>query len=306
MKNFTFNKVYIVRSLDLDISKKDYWEPGDKLKDALTNSGINCNIIDVQHGLLEYQQVMQSIKNECITDEIRPIIHFICHGVPYNKYSNYPNGAMALWNADKNNDECIEWTYILQMLEEVNLASRLNLFVTMSVCHGFYSLLKILDPHYRIPFCGILASPDPVYVLSSQSYFVDFYLALINNKDVYAAQQALHDCFMSFKDAYEREGIKMEEQIVLFTDNLFSNAARGDFKLHRSTRDQLQKTAIDAYHDYGIVNPSEQQIEAFIQANYQFFWKEFTMLRDYKFMLDLYPENKDRLELPMTIIDLQK
>lgn len=304
MKSFTFNKVYIIRSLDP--GKKEYWTPGDVLLKEMINEGVPCEIKDVLHGFANFVEVTTSIYTECTSDGIRPIIHFICHGLGPNQLPQYNDGALAIWNNDTQKNELIQWEYVFYLLAPINKASHFNLFITMSVCHGFYSAIKILDPNYRIPFCGILASPDSVMVNSSMEYFKAFYLSLIHNKDVYVAIKQLLNNLMTFKDEYEKLGIDFERQLVVFSDILFTNAAKEDYQQNRSNNAKLRRTAIQAYHDAEGITPSEGQIRAFVGLHPILFWKEFSKMRDSKFMLDVYPENKKILELPYSFNELKR
>lgn len=302
MKKFTFNKVFILRSLAP--KDKKLWEPGNALYDALRKEKVPCQLIDIQEGFNQFGKEIMQIVEECMKEGVRPIIHFICHGIEPNKYPQYPNSAMVLWNEKTQQNEIVRWEYVMYLLEYINEASHFNLFVTMSVCHGFYSLTKLLDEHYRIPFCGALASPDAIYVVSSMEYYKDFYIALIHNKNVYEAQQKLLECLYQYKDMYEANGWKIEEQLVFFADQEFTKAAKADYKMNRSTEEQLRATAVKAYHDVGHLNPTEDEIEIFVKMHPTFFWEEFTKVRDYKFMLDDYPDNRDILELPYSFEEL--
>ena len=305
MKSFTFNKVYILRSLNPN--EKQLWIPGDELLKELKAYDIECEIIDIQEGIMQFRDVMQKINKSCKSLNVRPIIHFICHGLGPNQNSRYPIGAMCLWNNYKQINEIIEWKALLYHLELINEACHFNLFVSMSVCYGFYSLLKLFEPSYRIPFCGILATPDPVYVVPSTTYYTDFYTALIQDKNVGAAIDKLQQSLFAFEDWYKKSGLKTEEQLVKFSDDLFTQAAREDYQKNRSNNYQLRNSAIQAYKDAGHKTPpSEDFISKYIAAHPDFFWKEFSKLRDYQFMLDIYPDNHDRFELPYKLEDLSK
>lgn len=304
MKSFTFNKVYIIRSLDPELKK--FWIPGDELLKEMTKESVPCEIKDVLYGFSNFVEVTTSIYSECMKEGIKPIMHFICHGLGPNQLPQYNDGALAIWNDDTHQNVLIRWEDVFYLLAPINKASHFNLFITMSVCHGFYSAIKILDPHYRIPFCGILASPDSVLVDSSMEYFKAFYLSLIQNRDVNVAIKQLVENLLTFKDEYEKLGIDFERQLVLFSDILFTDAAKEDYKQNRSNNAKLRRTAIQSYNDAEGVNPTEAQIRAFVGSHPILYWKEFSKMRDAKFMLDVYPENKRILELPYSFNELRQ
>ena len=305
MKSFTFNKVYIIRSLNP--KEETLWIPGDELLKGLKSCNVDCEILDIQEGIMQFRDTMQNINNSCKNLNVKPIIHFICHGLRPNQHPQYPIGAMFLWNDYKQISELIKWEDLLYYLEQTNEACHFNLFISMSICYGFYSLLKLFEHSYRIPFCGILATPDPVYVIPSTTYYTDFYTALIQDKNVGAAIDKLQQSLSAFEDWYKKSGLKTEEQLVKFSDDLFTQAAREDYQKNRSNKSQLRNSAIQAYKDAGYITlPTEDFVSKYIAAHPNLFWREFSKLRDYKFMLDIYPDNHDRFELPYELEDLKK
>lgn len=305
MKGFTFNKVYIIRSLNPN--DKQLWVPGDELFNGLKKCNVDCEIIDIQEGITQFRDVILNINNACKKLNIRPVIHFICHGVKPNAYAQYPTGAMCLWNNNKQINEVIKWVDLMYFLELINEACHFNLFISMSICYGFYSVLNLLGDTYRIPFYGILASPDPIYAVPAAAYYTDFYVALIQDQNVNAAIDKLQQSLSAYEDLYKNYGWKKEQQLVKFSDDLFSQAAREDYQKNRSNESQLRISATQAYKDAGYnTPPSEDFISKYISAHPNLFWEEFSKLRDYKFMLDIYPENHDRLELPYKLENLAK
>ena len=302
MKNFTFNKVYIIRSLDPNPSKKALWIPGDVLRYELTKANVSNELIDIQDGWIGFNREMLRIAGECIVNNIKPIVHFICHGGEPSK--KYPKGAMAFWNQNSHDNDIYEWGQILPYLEYLNLVSHFNLFVTMSVCHGFYSLLSLLQDYHRIPFCGLLASPDPVSLNSSISGFTKFYISLIINADIITATNDLRIALEPLRPQYESLGLKMEEYLVLFSDDLFTKAAKDDYIKNRSSLGKLWNLGKKIY--YRVRYRREERIRDFVGKTLRDYPILFTQIRDYKFMLDVYPEERNRFDLPDSFNELKE
>lgn len=299
MKNFTFNKVYIIRSLNP--AQPQMWLPGNTLLNELRKAKVESEPVDILDGWIGFNREIIRIAGECITNNIKPIVHFICHGgEPSTKY---PRGAMAFWNKNTNSNDIYEWEQILPYLEYLNLVSHFNLFVSMSVCHGFYSLLNMLQDYHRIPFCGLLASPNPISLVSSIVGFPEFYTSLVQNKDITVAIDDLRRAVEPLRPYYENQGLKLEEYLVLFSDELFTKAAKDDYKKNRSSLAALWRLGKKIY--YRMRSRRDEHIRAFVGKNLREYPTFFLQMRDYKFMLDVYPEERPRFELPDSIEDLK-
>ena len=301
MKSFTFNKVYIVRSLNPNNTQ--LLAPGDLLYQQLNLQNVPCELCDVSHGIVDFNQIMNKIVGDCVTKDIKPIIHFICHGAePCQKY---PNGALALWDHQEGSI-IYTWDKILPYLEHINIVCKLNLFVSMCVCYGFYSLLHLLDESHRIPFCGLLASPDPINLHCAIVGFARFYESLIANKSTSTAIDDLQKSLMPLKNWYEQQNIPMERFLVLFSDDLFTHAAKEDFQKNRSSIFKLWKLGLYIFKRIKNRNIRNHAIVAFIKENYKKYPSLFKRMKDHKFMLDIYPDQQERFDLPKDIKDLMK
>lgn len=300
MKSFTFNKVYIIRSIDP--SDYNLNLPGQVLFDMLKKAGVPCELIDIHTGLVGFNQVILKITGDCITQDVKPILHFTCHGAEPSK--KHPNGAMFLWD-HLNGYSAYSWQTILPFLERLNIACQTNLFVSLCICHGFYSLLHLLDETYRIPFCGLLASPDPVYQQTAILAFGSFYLSLLSNQDVSTAIDDLRNSIATLKPWYDSHNIPMEEFLVLFSDDLFTKAAKEDFKKNRSTLFKLWQLGERLFGYIRNRNKRNGLISLYVRENLVRFPVIYKHLRDFKFMLDIYPQQRNVFDLPKNIKDLQ-
>lgn len=305
MKSFTVNKLYILESLDPNQANGEYLKPARELKKAMDAEGVPCELIEMD-GLVGFYTTMTKIANDC-WNGVKPILHFVCHSgkLPDAKF---PLG-LVLWNSRINGNEVIKWRELEDELEQINTACRFNLFVTMSVCEALISLEHLLDKNHRIPFCGILASPDPIKLHTSTLCFKEYYVALIQKLDVNAAYGAYNTLLQKLNQQYIAKGLKPESIEQHFADDLFTKFAKLDFQTNRSKIWQVRKLAIkELIKEYKVPKKQlpEKLIQAFIGKNYELLWGIHKGMQDYKFMLDIYPDQLDRFNLPRSIEDLKK
>ena len=138
MQSFQFNKIIVVESINLDPSLPVY-RIGSSLKSEIdtTIAGLKpsiptltCELIEI-HSMADWRDFIDNLHNDC-TQGVKPILHFICHG---------NQNGMALDGVDGG----ILWADFMKNMEKVNVATSNNLFVSLCVCCGFYSLLHLLD-----------------------------------------------------------------------------------------------------------------------------------------------------------------
>ena len=304
MKSFELNKLFIIESLEPSHRNGVYDKPAKELKDAMDKEKLLCDLITID-GDQEFYQKMLMIKEEC-KKGIKPIIHFVCHGYCIDDKS--PAIGMAIWNSNKKGYDLIPWREVENYLESINEACQVNLFVTLSVCKAFIeSLSHILDDGHRIPFCGIIASPDPVKVNTSFQYFTTFYIELIKTQDVGKAYSEAQKLLDNLNKLYIAHNLDPERQILMFSDELFTRAAKGDFSINRSKPYQVRKLAIkEIEREFNLKKKHipEFLIRRFIGKNYELLWSIHKEMQDFKFMLDIFPTQRQRFELPQNIKDL--
>lgn len=304
MKYFEFNKLYIIESVNPNEANGAYKQPANTLKQAMDSVNAPCELKVIDSAACFYKTLTQIMHDSW--NGVRPILHFICHSLKIAD-EEFPRG-LAIWNSQRQCNELITWKELSYALESINLASHFNLFVTLSVCEGLMSLENFLDENHRIPFCGILASPDPIKLCTSIICFKEYYVELMKVHDVNAAYNAYVKLLNSLNQYYIAKGIKPERIEQEFADDIYTKFARIDFKTNRSRPWFVRKIAIKELkkelHQTKRQLP-EKLIQAFIGKNYQLLWSIHEGMQNYKFMLDLYPEQLHRFDLPQSIEDLK-
>lgn len=294
MKNFQFNKIIIIQSLSPEHELSQLGRPGPVLYDTIKriladlkaahviDGGVDCDYIKV-NSKAEWTSLSQTLIEES-RNGLRPILHFVCHGDKID--------GMSIWEDSVNEYTEVSWGDLYSLFREINLNTHNNLFVSMCVCEAFWSMINLLSDE-RIPFTGIVASPDSVYVTDAEIRFPEFYVALLRNMNIQAAKQKLED---GYKDVAALIGEDAAHILVKFSDELFLDAYRKETK-NRENPLYLRNCAIKAYAAQGIM-PTEEDLEAYFKQYHIHYQDEYRKIRDTKFMFDIFPEERERFDFP--------
>ena len=185
-----FNKIYVIQSLDEAqgdelTGKQLYDEVLQYFNAKYPDKSAQLFDVDTPNELFA---VLETIKQECIKDGVKPIIHFEIHGLE-NKT------GLGLNKGDVN------WMDLYKHLIEINIASKWNLFITMGVCFGNYAMF-LVKPRNPAPFSGILGSFEELYEDDLYIRYNAFYQELFNSLDFEKALEALHNSNPSLTDDY--------------------------------------------------------------------------------------------------------
>lgn len=298
MKDFSFNKLFIIQSLSPDDSVGPLGKPGPilcssvnrritelKKKDSDFDIG-GCELIAVRC-YTQWNEALMSICKDCCTG-CKPIVHFVCHGDK--------DQGIFYWDEKTNSYKSIPWQILYSNLEAINIASQNNLFVTMCVCYGFWSM-KYLLSGTRIPFIGLVASPEEVYADDAIIRFTDFYLALLTKKNIEEAKLTLKD---NLENICKPKNIPASDILVEYSEKLFVDAFKKEY-LSRKDSAFLRKRAIEAFENEG-VTVTEQLIAIYVKIYDSNIQDIYHVIRDQKFMFDIFPQERERFEFP-DIID---
>lgn len=296
MKTFNFNKIIIIQSINpSDSAQALLREPGPYLKDevdkklaelkAKDNSykDVECELKYI-NSIDEWQEEWKVITSEC-KNGVKPIIHIISHG-----------SEDALYINDQGTSRPILWKCVYNELEKANIACHNNIFVTMCVCYGFHSLKKLLKGQHRIPFVGLLASPDTVNVYDAKVRFTDFYLSLIADANVCEAMKMVID---DINKVWGKIGKKPNDLVITFSDDLFIKSFKETYK-QRLNPDYLRKEAENALLSSGLP-VSNELVLLYIDDYNKRIPEIYQNIVDHKFMFDLYPEERQRFNIPNSI-----
>ncbi len=185
-----FNKIYVIQSLDVN--------DGDELTGEQLYKEV-LQYFDTQHPTKTAELInvdtpeelfdcLIKIKNECLNDGVKPIIHFEIHGIEDRL-------GLSLNKGDVN------WVDLYEYLIEINIASKWNLFITMAVCFGNFAMF-LIKPRNPAPFSGILGSFEELAEDDLYIRYNAFYQELFNSLDFEKSLEALHNSNPSLPDDY--------------------------------------------------------------------------------------------------------
>ena len=298
-----FNKIFIVESIADTIDNEPLKPIGNNLYRAIDDKLIEMCQVDSTFKSLSCKKyciagkeswinAFHEMADECQKNDCKPIIHLICHGT---------EKGIILADADGHSEFCMEWEKVLNYFEIINIMCHNYLHVTMCVCKGFWSMTHLLDEHYRIPFCTLLSSPDSVDSEEVGILLPTFYMSLFKDSDINAVMRQLNRA----ADYIIEGGAQVSRWFLKFSSYEFTKAARADYE-KRSTLYRIRKMAKKAFRALGFKRISERMIKDYIGQNFKKVPNLYEEIRDYKFMFDIFPEERERFEFPQTFNDLRK
>lgn len=296
-----FDKIFIIESIADTIDNAPLMNIGNNLYRALEDKIIELSYTDTSYkqltckhfkvkGMDEWIRAFEQILEDCRSNS-KPVIHLICHGVLNRgvKLADFPEGEFLL-----------PWEKVMSYFESVNFMCKNHLYVTMCVCHGFWSMAHLLDDNHRVPFCGLLASPDAINSEEVGILLPAFYTSLFKDPNIEKAIAYLNKA----ADYAHDEGIPVQRWYFKFADLEFVKAVRADYE-KRSTPNRVRKMAKKAFRAMGWKRVTERLIKKYIGENYKRVPTMYEEIRDYKFMFDIYPDEKKRFNLPETYNEIR-
>ena len=232
LRNFVFNKVFVIESLENNERKTGKELYNDILKWKPLQSGMvfTCEFIDL-NCRNDFFDFFNKIQNDAYLG-LKPIFHFEIHGLKDKSGLSLKNG------------EIIHYKELAIALSTVNQIIGNNLFLTLSVCHGAY-LLGNVQIDKPAPFIGFVGSFDLIYNSDSLMRYTEFYDAFLMSFDLGKAIQRflnantlnpntfnLIDTEETFKSVYKKyllenttkDGIKKRWTNSIISENLKFNS----------------------------------------------------------------------------------
>lgn len=298
-----FNKIFIVESIADTIDNEPLKPVGNNLYRAIedklielcqfdsTYKRLSCKKFRIK-GKESWINAFHEIADECQKNDCKPIIHLICHG---------DEKGIRLADSDGLSEFSMDWEKVLNYLEIINILCHNYLHVTMCVCKGFWGMAHLLDENHRIPFYSLLSSPDNVDSEEVGILLPAFYLSLFKDPDINAAMRQLNRA----ADYVIEEGEHVSRWFFKFSSYEFTKAARADYE-KRSTLYRIRIMANKAFKALGFKRISERMIRYYIGQNFKRVPSLYEEIRDYKFMFDIFPEEKARFEIPQTFDELRR
>lgn len=278
MKGFTFNKIYVIESLNGQEEKLT----GEELYNDLLKwkeyqiKDFKAQLIKVDDKK-DFFEKIDFIKDECTTKGQYPIIHFEIHG-----------------NADKtglvlNSGELIRWSELYHDLREINSILGNNLFITMAVCYGAY-IMELIKADKPSPFWGFIGSFETIEEVDLIIRYNEFYDEFLKSFNLNTAVQRLHDSNPTIPSSYR----------FINSELTFKNIMSKYFK-EKFTESEITKRFEDGLKQKNIQirdrNEKQKCRERFkvelLKTKKDYFEKHKTTF----FMFDNFPDNQDRFEV---------
>ncbi len=271
--NIKFNEIYVIEALrDHDKIKTGQELYSDTLvRETDKHEGLDAQLIIVSNPA-ELFDALEDIKKEVIENDVHPIIHIDTHG-----------DEKGLQLPDNNH---VPWEKFREILTDINEGCKNNLFIVMSVCEGFHSF-KIIQPTDKTPFWGVIGPPNEISFENAQRQFPQFYRELLTSFDCNKAIEKLNEgisdpkmryefvsCMALFRIAYEKYHSEycMGKNLRLRTEKLITDALKlPNAAPLKETRKYIKKVRL------------KKDLH-----------KDFKKYKNIFFMIDLYPEQKNR------------
>lgn len=278
MRNFSFNQIFVVESLDDSEKKTGYELYSDILRWKPQQSGktfkVEFNEINSRDDFFNFFDDVTSKSN----NGLKPIFHFEIHGLE-------DKSGLIL-----KNDEIILYAELTSLLSKVNQLIGNNLFLTLSVCHGAYLLgnVKIDKP---APFMGFIGSFEKTYNKDALVRYTEFYDEFLSNFNLGSAIQKFLDANNFGVNTYN----------LIETEETFKTVYK-NYLTEKTTEEGIKNRWKQAIIDKNLTFVSRQEKRLkerqFRNQIIKTKQKYFIEHRDIFFMIDRFPENENRFKLP--------
>lgn len=175
MSSCRFNGIIVLDSLDDNKTAINLFKDLEylKLKFDHENTGANFYIKHLTFAnLKELKNIIEEINADCLKYNVSPIIHIECHG-------SLDSTGLIL----KDNKSLLDWKTMAMLMRKINITTRHNLIVGMSVCFGAHLIEGIL-PTEPAPFWGVFGSTSTIYEKDLVALFSRLYREIIEEKRV--------------------------------------------------------------------------------------------------------------------------
>lgn len=276
MKNFRFNKIIVIESLD-----PNERHTGKELYDDLIarmpylHSELLADYKKV-NTLKEWDALMNDILTECNNTGNIPILHLEIHGEGSGK------GLVT------SSNELIPLEHVGNQFRDINVATGCNLFITLGVCKGLYLLFN-MHMNKPMPFIGAVGSFDTM--LNSDIYirYYDFYDTFFRTLDIASAYVALQKANPDLDSKYR----------YMPADELFYKNYQ-EYLNKQCTDGALKARAKESIATLSCKNRHERRLKEklFIKQEKIDRGKYFRNHAATFFMTNEFPENKERFDVP--------
>lgn len=277
MGNFQTNKFYFIFS-DAGISRIDDHFSEFKYK----WDGFDPEFIDV-NSKKDFINILRKIKTECSELDVKPFIHFECHG---------SKNGLVLKSTGK-----VFWSELLSYLTKINVACGNHLFTSFSSCYGGYLTFPLLEKaakgqKNRAPVFGLIGPSDEISFGEVREGFDEFFKTILENNSIDDGIKKL-----------EEKISKSSGYVIVTCEAILKELLNGLLKMdsERKFRSKIQFNAflLEQAKQYlfttgTFISKSDFEKLAEISSSKKLYLDFFKGLQSYFLMFDLYPENINR------------
>ena len=216
---------------------------------------------------------LSAIAFECRTTSLRPILHFDTHASPQGL--GRPDAVPIPWEA------------LRHALTDINLATKINLLITMGACYGAYAA-DLVRPMATTPVWGVVGPTEQVFESEVRSGFEAFFSVLHSTQSLDAASAALAARSVSIPESWT----------VLGAEQLFALAFGQYLALHAGPggRRRLELTLLKDLRRKGSI--TRRGLRAKIRRSMlSERRRQYATMKSTFFALDRFPDNAARFPL---------
>jgi hypothetical protein len=240
---------------------------------------VTCEYTPVQTAA-ELQARLAEIRDEVRATGRTPILQLETHGSP---------DGIALGGGD-----FVPWPVLRPWLTEINAATRLNLFVLLSACHG-RNLVQVVQPSERAAVLALIGPKRIMYPDELERAAVVFYRTLFEKMDAPTAWRAMNATI---------DPDPSKTTFAVFTAKFNFRYIMHDFLKVRETEAELAaaEARIEAMAAaQGVPASLIEQRRPALRDHLRNFEANYESTKSNYFFIDLYPENATRF--PVTLHD---
>ena len=281
MKNYKFNKFYVIESLSDNEDKT-----GKLLYDDLIRrqeyiyENLKTEYRDINNKE-DWNLLMQNVLNEC-SNGIIPLFHLEMHG--NENGLGFKDGTF------------ISREEVCKQFRKINIASGFNLFITLGVCNGLYLLfdMKMTEP---MAFIGAIGSFDKLYDTDIEIRYTEFYDSFFKTFNVGTAYDALlkANSISNLKSKYRY--IPADELFYVCYCKYLKNKCS-----ETALKERAKESISGKVSDRRGRRIKERE---FIKTEKKNREKYYHSMVNKFFMTDKFPQNKQRFEIPNNFNELK-
>lgn len=174
----------------------------------------------------------------------------------------------------------ISWSEIQPTITNLNIATKCNLLLIMAACYGISTLL-INHPQKRAAFWGLIAPTDKISPVEISSTLERFYESFYHDRTSEKIVNAL-----------TASKLHLVTSEMLFIES-FKSSIELLYSQERTER-RIKKIKDSLALNENMDFIDEKEIEACLKEAVM---TEFTQNMNYFFMIDMYPENIDKVNI---------